>query len=370
MKKIVYLDNAATSFPKPPQVMRAVSDLVRCYCANPGRSTHAMSIKCAEIVYSTREAIASILNFNHPEQVVFTQNATHALNLAIKGKIRNKCHIITSDIEHNSVLRPLYKQAEELGAEISVYDTDKPLNDAIVPLIRENTAYIVSSLASNVTGKVIDPVQLHKIAREHNLYTIIDASQYIGHLPLDLSITPFDIVCAPGHKALFGLQGGGFAVLQKPEELYTVIDGGSGTDTLNRGMPGALPERYEAGTLNMPAIVSLNEGIKYLTQMTTEKVHKQIQDLTLRLGEVLNSVNARVFGCNNGIASFEINGMSSHVLAGYLDECGIATRSGLHCAPLIHKKLGTEEKGTVRVSLSVMNTVNDLDALYNALISL
>lgn len=367
MRKTVYLDNAATSFPKPSKVIRAVNHLIRHECANPGRSTHGMSLRCAEIVYDTREAIANYLNFDHPEQVVFTHNATHALNMAIKGKIRSKCHIITSDIEHNSVLRPLYKQANEFGAEISVFDSDKPLTESLLPLIRDDTRFIVTTLASNVTGKTIDPIELSKIASERGIYTVIDASQYLGHLPLDLSYTPFDIVCAPGHKALFGLQGGGFSVFRAQEELYTILEGGSGIDTFNRDMPNALPERYEAGTLNMPAIVSLGAGISYINEIGTEVVKERLDALTEHLAEVLIAAGAHIYGCENGIAAFDLPGYDTVRVARHLDECKIATRSGSHCAPLVHKKLGTQEKGVIRASLSIMNTVADVDALYKAL---
>ncbi len=370
MRRVIYLDNAATSFPKPDEVIRDVVHLLENQCANPGRSTHAMATWCAEKVFETREAVASFLNVNSPELIVFTHNATHALNLAIKGKIRDNRHIITSDIEHNSVLRPLYKQSREFGAEISVYDTDLPLREAIVPLIRENTGYIVSSIASNVTGKIIDTLELSKIAREYGLYTIIDASQYLGHLPLDLALSPFDIVCAPGHKALFGIQGGGFAVFKKADDLYTILDGGTGTDTFNQEMPLFLPERLEAGTLNMPAIVSLGSGIGFLNAMTMDTVQKRISYLTNYLAQALDCAGARVFGCNNGIASFELPTRSTNELTEKLDRNLIATRAGLHCAPLIHKKLGTYEKGTVRVSLSIMNTTRDIDALYKALVSI
>ena len=367
MKSIVYLDNAATSYPKPTSVIRDVLYHIENRCANPGRSTHAMAAECAELVYETRETIAKFVNYDFPERIIFTHNATYALNVAIKGKIRDNKHIITSDIEHNSVLRPLYKQAEEFGAEISVYDSDLPLREAIVPLIKENTGYLVSSLASNVTGKVIDPIELSMIAREYGLFTIIDASQYIGHLPLDLSLSPFDIVCAPGHKALFGIQGGGFAVFKNPDLLYTILEGGTGTETFNREMPNFLPERYEAGTLNTPAIVSLKSGISFLNSITIDGVREKISQLSDYLSRALEFCGAQIYGCNNGIASFTVPKISVDALVDTLDKSMIATRGGLHCAPLIHKKLGTHEHGAVRVSLSIMNTTKDIDALYKAL---
>lgn len=367
MNEYTYLDNAATSFPKPRYVIKSVIKCLREYCGNPGRSAHRLSLLAAEEVYDTREKIADFIGFSHPERIIFTANATHALNIAIKGKLNHKCHVITSDIEHNSVLRPIYKQMQLLGIELSYYDSDLPLYDAIIPLIRDDTEFLITTLSSNVTGKTIDPAIISDIAKKHNLYTIIDVSQYLGHLPLDIKRTPFNIVCSPGHKGLFGIQGSGFIALSDDDAFSTLMEGGSGNETFNPYMPSSLPERYEAGTLNTPAIVSLGAGISYLSALGEEYIKEKLDMLTGRLNDILHEVGAIVYGCNNGIASFDMPNFVSAEVAERLDNQNIAVRSGLHCAPLIHQKLSTEIHGTVRASLSILNNINDIDKLYYAL---
>ena len=234
--RTVYLDNAATSFPKPRTVYEALRECVTEYCGNPGRSSHFLAEKTADKVYEGRERVASFLGISNPEQVVFTSGATHSLNIALKGLINHKCHVIISDVEHNAVLRPLKSICESHGVSISKYDTDLPVKEAIEPLIRDDTEFIVSTLASNLSGRRIDVAELSRVARAHSLSVIADASQYLGHKPLDLSETPLDVVCAPSHKALFGIQGAGFSVFNGNFDITTIIEGGSGSDSFNKRM--------------------------------------------------------------------------------------------------------------------------------------
>ena len=367
MKRSIYLDNAATTFPKPRSVIKAVKECLSSYCANPGRSTHRMALLCAEKMYETRERVSEFLCMNAPEKIIFTPNATHALNMSIKGLIRARCHVITSDVEHNSVIRPLHTVSKKLGVEISRFDTDKPLEAAISPLIRNDTAFIVASAASNVTGKALDLAALSRIAKKYSLITILDASQYLGHLQLNLQSTPFDVVCAPGHKGLLGIQGGGIMAINSDVNIKTLLEGGSGGDTFNTEMPQYLPERYEAGTQCLPAIVGLGAGIEHLQSLGMDYVSSRMTSLTSLLEEYLIEAGAVIYGCYNGIASFEIPGISSNDLASRLDDDGIAVRSGLHCAPLTHKKLGTDDRGLVRASISIFNTEKDLYKLYKSL---
>lgn len=345
------------------EVKRCISE----YCANPGRSTHRMAIEAAERVFETRELVSELINANAPERIAFTLNATHALNAAIKGCINHKCHVITSDLEHNSVTRPLNALKKGVGIDISAFDSDLPLEKAISGLVRDDTEFIVTTLASNVTGKVFDPSELSRVARKHSLFVIADASQYLGHLPLDMKKSPLDIVCAPAHKGLLGIPGGGFLSVQSESKMQTILEGGSGGDTFDVEMPRVLPERLEAGTVGLPAIVGLGAGIKYLNQVGAKCIEERIKSLTLRLCDVLTSCGASIYGCENGIASFEIEGHSSTELAMYLDGEGIAVRDGLHCAPGIHRKLGTASRGLVRASLSIFNSNRQLDRLYRVL---
>lgn len=364
---MIYFDNAATSYPKPRSVIKASVRCLKEYCANPGRSTHDMAVRSAEAVYETREIIADYIGFASPERIAFTSNATHALNIAIKGLINHRCHVIVSDMEHNSVMRPLEAVARKYGVEISVYDTDLPLREAIIPLVRPDTEFLVTSIASNVTGKTLSVREISEITRACSIKVIVDASQYLGHKRVDLSATPLDVICAPGHKGLLGIQGSGFIAVGESVDPDDLMQGGSGGDTFRPEMPDYLPEKLEAGTLNVPAIVALGAGVRYLREYGYERIENVLSRLTDRLYNTLLSVGATIYGCGNGIAAFELPGISPSSLSGMLDMSGIATRSGLHCAPGIHRKLGTDKYGCVRVSLSIFNTETELDMLYNAL---
>lgn len=369
---MIYLDNAATTFPKPERVIREVTEYLRKYCGNPGRSGSFLSVYSAERVFECRELISTFLDFPYPENVAFTQNATHALNIAIKGYIQSACHCIISDLEHNSVIRPLSSVLQRLGGSYSVYNSDLPLYDAITPLIREDTRLIISTLSSNVTGKCINLNEISEIARINKLGLIIDASQYIGHAPLSLKDIEFDMLCAPGHKALFGLQGSGFVLFKRKIPYPTLLEGGSGSNTSDVYMPTYLPERFEAGTLNTPAIVGLAEGIKFINEYGIYNVQSKIKALTDELSSMLESFGdrIRVLGVNNGIATFNLAGVSASRVEQFFNQEQIYVRSGLHCAPLIHKKLGTDIIGAVRVSLSVFNTYSDIESLYSALLKI
>ena len=365
---MIYLDNAATSFPKPASVLREVNKCLTQYCGNPGRSSHRMALAAADKIFETREAVSDFLGSGKCENVIFTPNATYALNLVIKGLINEKCHCIISDLEHNSVLRPLYKAVEKYGGEISVFDSDKALEEAVIPLIRSDTKIIISTLCSNVTGKILDLHKLSKIAQEHGLYFVIDASQYLGHRGIDLQNVYYTALCSAGHKSLFGIQGSAFAIIKNEEIFDTLTEGGSGVDSFSHVMPSLLPERYEAGTVSTPAIVSLGAGIKYIRGVGIDNIEKHLNSLTEFLKNELSSMSAvKLYGGENGIISFNVSEYTSSYISEQLDKFGIATRSGFHCAPLIHEKLGTSKSGAVRVSLSYFNTEKDIFALLKAL---
>ena len=364
---MIYFDNAATTFPKPPCVINEVVECLKKYCGNPGRSSHAMAIAAAEKIYDTRERIGEFIGAD-TENVVFAPNATYALNLAIKGSIKKRCHCIISDLEHNSVLRPLYKVSEIYGCDISIYDSDLPPNHAIPPLIREDTEILITTAASNVTGKTVDLRDISRICTEHGIKLIIDASQYLGHRDIDLRELNYHILCCAGHKALFGMQGSGFSVFNTKQNIDTLIEGGSGIDTFSKSMPSLLPERYEAGTLFTPAITSLYAGIGFIESIGLNEISAHVNALTQRIEDMLISLNdVEVYGAENGIITFNKNGYVSSQISEHLNKHGVAVRSGFHCAPLIHKKMGTDKTGAVRISLSYMNKQKDCDAFYKAM---
>ncbi len=365
---MIYLDNAATTFPKPESVIKRTEECIRKYCANSGRSAHSLAIKTDEEIFNSREKVADLLSFTAPERVCFTTNATYALNIAIKSFITQKCHILISDIEHNSILRPLNALREQIGLEYSLFSTDGNIEENLSTALRDDTYAIVTTLSSNVTGKEIPLEILSKFARKYNLKLIVDASQIIGHKEINLSKTPCDVLCAPGHKALFGIQGVGFAVFVTPPPYKTLIEGGSGNESQNPFMPKALPERFEAGTLPAPSIVSLGAGIDFINEFGIANVEKRINYLTdVFAHSIEKHKSIKVYAKENGILSFDAHGANSYLIAKLLNDKGICVRSGLHCAPSTHAKLGTQKNGLVRVSLSIFNTESEANALSLAL---
>lgn len=361
---MTYLDNAATSFPKPKSVLREINRCVKNYCGNPGRGSHRLSIKAAEEIYRARETVAYHFGIDQIEKIVFTPNATYALNLAIKTIVEPNCHVLCSDFEHNAVVRPLNKIVREKGISYSVCNG---LAD-FEAKIQNNTKAIVCSIVSNVTGEELALDALSKIAEKNNLRLIIDASQAVGHKKMELTKTYCDAFCAPGHKALFGIQGSGFVYLNQLQRKESFIEGGSGFDSRSPDMPRNLPEAYEAGTLSTPAIVSLGKGIEYIESVGIDLIETHLSNLTDSLVDML-SCNKKIalYGHGNGIVSFNVGELSSTRVSTYLNSKGICVRGGLHCAPSVHKKLGTLSQGAVRVSFSYFNSKRDIDKLYRAI---
>ncbi len=366
--KTVYLDNAATTFIKPSCVIKDLNFCLKKYSGNPGRSSHRLSLMASEAIYSVREKIADLLHVNTPENVVFTYNATYALNIAIKSFVSEKCHIITSDFEHNSVIRPLESLKERFGIEYSTIDSSTDLATSLRQVTRGDTKGIICSIASNVVGETLPLRILSNYAKDNSLFLIIDASQAIGHFDINLSETPCDALCAPGHKSLFGIQGSGFVWFKDNTRRKTLIEGGSGSESANIHMPKLLPEGYEAGTLSTPAIVSLGSGIDYISKVGIDEINERLDLLTKDLYDRLSSLDrVTVYKPGNGLVSFNVSSMSSSLVASMLDKDGICVRGGLHCAPSIHRKLGTLEQGAVRVSLSYFNTKSELDKFYRVM---
>ena len=361
---MIYLDNAATSFPKPKCVIQEVDRCLRKYCGNPGRSSHRLSLRAAEEVYNSRERIAKHLGGVETENIVFTPNATFGLNLAIKTLIPNNCHVLCTDYEHNSVIRPLHRLSREGKISFSSFSSAENIQDKI----QEDTVAIIASITSNVTGEGIDLCDLSEIAKKHSLLLIIDASQALGHKKINLTETPCDALCAPGHKALFGIQGSGFVYFRDSARRESFIEGGSGYDSKNPDMPILLPEAYEAGTLSTPAIVSLGEGVRFVDSIGLDFILSHLNRLTNILVEMLSSIDGiKIYGNSSGIVSFNYRDIPSSELSNKLSEKGICVRGGLHCAPMAHEKHGTINQGMVRVSLSYLNNEKDILRLFTAI---
>jgi len=365
---MIYLDNAATTFKKPRSVIRAVDECLKKYCANAGRGSHSLAIKTSEMIYEARERISLHLGCNCAEKVIFFQNATAALNFAIKTSINYGDHIIISDVEHNAVFRPVNLLAARGVITYSVFDSSGDVVSNIEKLITAKTRCIASTLHSNVFGREISPSLLIELSNKYGLSLVMDASQYTGHKRIDISGANDALLCAPGHKALFGIQGSGFCVMTGSKKRETQLEGGSGNESKNPFMPNEPPERYEAGTLSAPSIVSLLKGLEFVEKITPEVIIHKIDDLSNYAVDCLSSFNGvKIYDNGGGIVSFNYKDISSEAVSYELGRMGICTRGGFHCAPTAHRTLGTYDVGTVRLSFSYFNKRADVSGIYKAL---
>ena len=373
---MIYLDNAATTFPKPEAVYNAMMDCMKNYCANPGRAGHKLAMKAAREIYDTRENIAKLFNIDNPMNIVFTNNATDSLNLAIKGVVNKGDHIITTSMEHNSVIRPI-KALEKVGVENTIVQCDDQgfLNiDDLEKAIKPNTKLIVTTHASNVCGTLIDIKSISEIANKHNILYLIDASQTVGVYDIDLKDIKADMLAAPGHKGLLGPQGTGILYIREGLNIGILKEGGTGSRSEDLFQPDLLPDKYESGTHNTPGIVGLNEGVKFIFKEGIDKIKEHEEELCKYMLERLEEVpNIKIYGPKDAnkrasVISINIGNMDSGEITFLLDsEYDIATRSGIHCAPLAHKTLGTLEQGAVRFSIGYFNTKEEIDKAITAL---
>lgn len=375
---MIYLDNAATSFPKPRPVCDEVNKCMRQYCGNPGRGAHALSMAAATAVFGCRESLARLLGVPSPENVIFTLNTTHSLNMAIKGLLRPGDHVIISDLEHNSVWRPVFRLAEQGGIEYDVFRSfagDERRSSvricaSIAKLLRPNTRMVVCLHSSNICSAQLPVDDIAAFCHRHGLLFVLDAAQSAGHLPLDMTASGVDVICAPGHKGLLGPPGCGVLALRDGLTLDTLTEGGNGINSLEGEMPENPPERYESGTLPLPAVAGLTQGIRTVEQIGLENIRAHEAALYTALLDRLSGLpGVQVYAPEHvgSVLLFNVGDMPSDKVGRQLDRRGICVRSGFHCAPLAHRTLGTPKHGAVRVSLGIYNTLSDLDALWNAL---
>ena len=380
---MIYFDNAATSFKKPPTVVGEVYRCMTEYCGNPGRSGHILSLAAAKKVFECRCELSELFGTDSPEGIVFTQNTTHALNLVIKGLLKRGDHVIISDMEHNSVLRPIARLFEDGLIEYSVFSTrvlegnrnSSLICSNIARKIRPNTRAVICSHSSNICSATLPISEIGAFCRRRGILFIVDAAQSAGHLPINMRQMNIDALCAPAHKALYGIQGLGFAVLGERlrGELDTLTEGGNGINSLELFMPDASPERYEAGTLATPAIAGLCEGVRHVRRLGIENIHSYESSLYLRARELLGNINGvRIYAPDHvgSVLLFNKEGFTPELLAQKLDESGFCVRGGYHCSPLGHKTLGTLESGAVRLSFGIFNKKSELDLLARVLGSL
>lgn len=373
---IVYLDNAATSFPKPESVYQALDRFARTALANPGRAGHKMALQAEQELDTGRHLLNQLFHGQGPERFVFTLNCTDALNMALKGVLREGDHVITSDLEHNSVSRPL--RAMELAGVISVTRVSSGGDglidpDAVARAITGKTRLIAMTHASNVLGTIQPVAEIGNIARQHDLLFLVDAAQTAGVVPIDVQALSIDLLAFPGHKGLFGPTGTGALYVGSRARLRPWREGGTGGDSSSPTQPSDLPYFLEGGTPNVLGVAGLNAGIRFVMERGPDELRRHEVALTDQLAEGLGELGCRVFGCQDaarrvGTLSFRTEMMAAGDLAAILDaEFQIAVRPGLHCAPYIHKAQGTFPDGTVRVSPGPFNTNADIERLLDAL---
>lgn len=373
---MIYLDNAATSFPKPPSVIRAVSDCLRLSCGNPGRGSHALSRAAAETVFSCRERAATLFDLSDPSRVVFTAGATASINTVLKGILRPGDHVLISDLEHNSVFRPLSRLAASGQISFDLFPTrfppcqnaDSAILSSLEGLIRPNTRLIFCTHASNIAPIRLPIRSIGAFCRKRGILFGVDAAQSGGHYPISMKQDRIDYLCLPAHKGLRGIPGAGLLLFGERPDLplpETLTEGGSGYASFDPGMPSELPERFEAGTLPVPAIAGLSAGLEWVLQNGQEAIASAIEERVRRLGELLSGIpRLRIFlpEAEGLILLFSIDGIPSEAAAGELDRRGFCVRGGFHCAPLAHRALGTPEGGAVRVSPSELLTDAEAEA--------
>lgn len=370
---MIYLDNSATTFIKPKEVLKAVNDSLMFYSANPGRSGHKASIKTALKIEETREHLASHFNADNGENVIFTHNCTQALNLAILGNAKKNGHVICTENEHNSVLRPLeyLKTQGIIDYTVAFQKNKKGITlDDIKPLVKENTYMVICNHISNVNGALCDIDEIGTYCKENNIIFLVDGAQSCGHLKIDIKKSNIDFLAVAGHKGFYAPQSIGCLIMNDNFKPEPIVFGGTGTNSLELFQPDIFPERLESGTISTPLIFGLNAGLTFV-ENNFKEISSKIDDLATylvyelqRLGITCYTEPENAFG----VIAFNIGNLDSGEVASILSEkYDICVRGGYQCAPLKHKALGTTNQGVVRVSISYYNTFSEIQRLIYAI---
>lgn len=373
---MIYLDNSATTFPKPWTVQNAVNNSLK-YSANPGRSGHMLSIKASEEIFLARKTAAEFFNAKNETDVIFTLNCTMSMNMVIKGMLKSGDHVVVSEMEHNAVMRPLEKMAEKgvtfTQAAVFPEDNDKTV-DSFRRAINAKTKMIICVHASNVWGIKLPIERISALAHEYGLLFAVDAAQSAGIVPIDVQQCGIDFLCVAGHKGLYGVMGTGILILSENAIPDTIIEGGTGSNSVSFEQPQELPDRFESGTPNVSGIVGLRAGIQFVRQKKPENIAKHEFMLIQRLyRELAKMKKIRLYMPMPTpqyfvpILSFNIEGYDSETAAAILNKNNIAVRAGLQCSPAAHKMCGTLESGAVRISPSVSTRISDIDYLVSVL---
>jgi cysteine desulfurase family protein len=373
---MIYLDNAATTYPKPKTVYQSVMRAMTEYGANPGRGSHAMAIEGARVIYETRELMAQLFNLDDPMKVIFTFNATDGLNQAIKGVLNPGDHVITTTMEHNSVLRPI-KELEKYGIENTIVQCAKDGSldvEKIEANIKINTKLVVTTHVSNLTGTIMPVEKIGQLCKRKNILYLVDGSQSAGVLDIDMKKFNIDLLVVPGHKGLLGPQGTGALLINCDTEIKQLKEGGTGSESSSMFQPNFYPDKLESGTHNLPGIAGLNAGLKYILSKGTKSIYSHEKELLdIFINELRKNPKIEIYGPKDinlrcGVVPINILDIDSSEVAFKLDnEYNIAVRPGLHCAPLAHKTIGTEKIGAVRFGIGPFNKKTDILSAVRAL---
>ena len=376
---MIYLDNAATSWPKPPEVLKAMTDVLGRAGGNPGRSGHRLSIAAARVIYDTREAIADFFGISEPLRVIFTNNATHAINLALRGILKSGDQVVTSSMEHNAVMRPL-RQLEKQGIRLSVVpcSADGSLNvNDLSKAVNTGTRLVVITHASSVVGTILPVAEITSIAHQAGAMVLVDAAQTAGALPINMLEMGIDLLAFTGHKELLGPPGiGGLVIADKIDvsQIEPLICGGTGSRSESEEQPNDLPDKFESGTANLVGIAGLGAGLKWIQERGIDEIRNYMERLFQTLINGLTVLpKVKVYGTLDpersvAIVSFKIEGMQVSEIGLRLDEeYGLLSRVGLHCAPAAHKTIGSFPEGTVRLAPGVFTTMNDTKEAIQAI---
>jgi cysteine desulfurase/selenocysteine lyase len=378
-EEMIYLDNAATSWPKPPEVLKAMTSVLELAGGNPGRSGHRLSVAAAREVYNAREDIASFFNVTDPVRVVFTANATHAINIAIKGLLKPGDHVVTSSIEHNAVMRPL-RSLEKQGVRLSIVpcaaDGSLDVRD-VVRVMNSHTRLVAITHASNVVGTILPVAEVASVAHEAGALLLVDAAQTAGAIPIDMPAIGIDFLAFTGHKELQGPPGiGGLAISENVDvsQIEPLMCGGTGSRSESEEQPDDLPDKFESGTLNLVGIAGLHAGLQWVRDKGIDTIRAHLKELTLALINGLSELpGIKVYGpldSNSTVAvvSFSVHHKQVSEVGLKLDEeYGILCRVGLHCAPAAHKTIGSFPEGTVRLAPGVFTTMDDVSTTIRAI---
>ncbi|MCR8636767.1 aminotransferase class V-fold PLP-dependent enzyme [Paenibacillus radicis (ex Xue et al. 2023)] len=373
---IAYLDHAASSWPKPPEVLQAMQECMLHYGANPGRGSHQMAVQASRALFETRKSLAKLLKVKNPNDISFALNTTMALNQAIMGFVKEGDHVVCTAVEHNSVRRPLEFLKKTKGVSISYVKTNEK-GELSVQDVKEafnsKTTLLVCSHGSNLLGSILPVEQLGELCKQTGVKLLVDAAQTAGTLDLNVALMGVDMLAFPGHKSLLGPQGTGGLYIAPELELEPLLHGGTGSQSEAIDQPTVRPDRYESGTQNTVGIAGLNEGVKFVLKETVERIHKKEWEQTQLLMEALMGIEGvSVLGPDlgqnrTGIVSFTINQSDSSEIAFILDQSfQIAVRAGYHCSPLAHESAGTLERGAVRASVGYFTTNEEVERLISA----